>query len=349
VLVGAASVCASSYIGGRADAVLRPAAGADAQAMGNANTAAPTYLMSLWNPSAVGMLEVKERHVALGGGLRALGRTEGVGSLEFRIPPRVGLGLSMLYRGDPKIEIYDDMENPAGSASYTTLHAKLALAYRFTRQLSIGAALGMLYQTMPAAYIYSVNSDGQYKTRTEPSWAFSIGGIDLGATLQLRDNLKLALVFQNFNVTADWQFSTGSGGGLDRAGSWALNPVTVLASSYEGRLAGKPLIWNCDLKSYLLTGSFKPIDHVSATLNNGVEWRRWDTFFVRAGLSDLTFEGTMLRDRPRYLDDFTLGLSAGFSADLSRVARGLRFNYGIALSKALAGVDQQMSLVYGLK
>lgn len=333
-------VSAASYLGGLPDAYLRPACGAEAEARGRANTAQPGYLSAMWNPAAPGALAMGEKRIALGGGYRALGRAEGNASFDFRILSRLGMGIAALYRGDPGIEIRDWEENSVGRGSYTTLTAKIALACPITRRLAAGVGIGLFYQNLPASY-WAEDADVGY------AWTFAVGGIDLGLRWQLRDFLTLALVVQNVNVPADWQFETW--GSLDRATTGSLPPTVTAAAMMKKKLAGKPFLWTIDLKSWLFDGDFRILSRPTALVNNGFEWQRWDILWLRAGLSELAIDGDLASDAQTYFRNFSLGIGLGARLDLARIARGLKIDYSLSINKAWAGVDQQVDLVYGIK
>ncbi|HEX2958715.1 MAG TPA: hypothetical protein VHO70_17905, partial [Chitinispirillaceae bacterium] len=81
----------ASQTGGLPGAYLLPSLGASALAMGGAYTATPESFTSWWNP---GMLaNVRGKRVSGGIGIRSLGRTDAYAAAEFRVPPRLGMGL----------------------------------------------------------------------------------------------------------------------------------------------------------------------------------------------------------------------------------------------------------------
>ncbi|MBD3343584.1 MAG: hypothetical protein GF401_00820 [Chitinivibrionales bacterium] len=324
---------ASTYLGGLAGAYLRPPVGATAAAMGGAQTAAPSYLSPWWNPALLST--TGERKVSLGTGYRSLGRLEGCSSLELRIR-RLGLGIMLLYRGDPYISgLVDQDEYEIDPVSYTTVTSKMGFSYLLTRRLSVGAALGIFYQSLPAYDNYPLDKTNE--------WSFVIGGIDLAAHYKLHDNLSLGLVLKNLNVTEDWQFETGT---LSSTNTRSVPPTVNIGSQYTTNVLGKPFIWNCDVVAYLIDGNISSLDHKTAVLSNGVEWRMWESLYLRAGIGDLAFDSDIFDDRDTYEQGFSLRATAGFSADLSGVREGLRLNYGLSNSKILSGANQQVDITY---
>ncbi|MBD3392968.1 MAG: hypothetical protein GF418_12755 [Chitinivibrionales bacterium] len=328
-----AGVVHAGRLGGQPGAYLRAPVGADACARGGANTAAPRHLFSWWNPSM--LVSDKERRLTLGGAYRSLGRTEGICGWEFRVPPRVGMGLSVLYRGDPFLNrLYDEDENELERGAYSTLTFKIGLAYLVTRVLYLGGNVSAFYQSLPVGY------RGE-KLRNESS--IDMGGFDFGARLQTADNISFGLVVKNL----------GAGITLNTVGDWDYDvpletkflPSLTLGSQVKGSLRDKPFIWSCDLAGYLLNGDFEKLEHPVAVLNNGFEWQNWDTFHIRAGIRDIDLNGDMVSARSRYRDAFSFAVTAGFLLDLSSIVKGLSLNYAFSTDKVWAGVENQLDFL----
>ncbi|MBD3321897.1 MAG: hypothetical protein GF350_12445 [Chitinivibrionales bacterium] len=329
----ACRLSASSSLGGLAGAYLRPPVGAVAVAMGGAQTASPDYLASWWNPAIIATSKTKK--ISLGTGYRSLGRLEGFSSLELRIQ-RLGLGFVVLYRGDPYIDgLVDADEYEIGPVSYNTVTSKIAFSYLVSRRLSLGASLGMYYQSLPAY-------DDNALDRTN-EWSFAIGGIDLAAHYRLLDNLTFGVAVRHLNVVEDWQFAMGS---LSSAETQMVPPTIVLGSRFSSELLGKPFFWNCDIIGYAISGELNSLSHMTAVLNNGIEWQMWESLYLRGGIGDVAFDSNIFDDRDRYSESFSLRVTAGFSVDLSGVKEGLRLNYGLSNSKIMAGANQQVDIVF---
>ncbi len=353
ILIGGAFLLtdASSYVGGLTDAYLRPPVGAEAQALGNTNITSPAYMMSMINPAASSELSMGSGRISFGGGMRALGRADGNLSMDFRVLSRLGLGVAILYRGDPSITIMDAQEEKVGEAAYTTVTSKVSLSYPISRHLAVGAGLGMYYQNVPASddpYGFS-EEDGP----VEYSYAFSIGGIDLGLRYQWRKDITFAAVVQNLLARNDWQFKRYDLGDLQQTSSSAYPVALMLASTVQRELQGRPFIWHASLKSYLLNElSFEGYDRlqrVSALLSNGFEWRYWDNITLRAALSDIPLDTDIFTDFQTYSDNFSAGLGFGAAIDLVKVHPGLSVDYALSLNKILAGVEQQINIVYSFQ
>lgn len=336
-------------LGGLSGAYLRSPVGGTAFAMGGAATASPSNLCSWWNPASLSLL--KSKTLILGTGYRTLGRTDGFVAWEQRVPPRVGLGLSMLYRGDPFLKnLYDEQEYRLEDGSYTTLSFKIGLSYIISRKVSAGLNLGVYYQRLPASY-----EDGSliYSSST------AMGGFDLAVRYEPLKNLAFGLVIKNLSLSfarkngrlqwktigSDWEIKLQREG-LNITVEENFPPTITLGSEFRTSLLGKPFIWDCDLAAYLFEGNFEPIGRVQAVINNGFEWQRWEIFFIRAGLREIVLNSRMFNDRHVYRDQFNLAVTAGFYLDLSSALKGLKLNYGISTSRLWTGVEQQLDFIY---
>jgi hypothetical protein len=323
----------AGQVGGLSGAYLRPPVGATALAMGGANTASPDFLASWWNPAVLANL--REKHASAGIGFRSMGRSDAFGSFEFRVPPRLGVGVTVLYRGDPFInDLYDENENKLPGTSYTTFTGKIGLSYYVSRKLSAGASIGIHYQRLP------INYDEKWVHTS----ATSIGSFDFALSYKWNKNFTLGLVTRDFFSLMTWNFDYGYGSGTtieDRP-----LPSITLASKYNAKLFKKPLIWTTDLKGYLFDGEFKKLDRPEAYLSTGAEWQNWKSFYLRAGLGEILINGDLQKDSEEYLREFPFKFTAGLSVDLSKHVKGLFVNYGMATDKTGAGIDQQLDVTY---
>ncbi|KMQ50811.1 hypothetical protein CHISP_2334 [Chitinispirillum alkaliphilum] len=319
---------------------LRPAAGASAQAMGGAFSASPDYLASWYNPSSLALL--RQRRIALGGGYRSMGRTESLASFEFMVPPRLGLGISALYRGDPFISglydgYYDDQgvvieEQALDRAAFTTFTFKIGAGYRFSRSLLLGGSIGIFYQSLPA--IPLGNGAIQNESVT------SMGGFDFIATYIVNENLTLSGGVRNLGARFNWQIQSHDW--HRRIVDIFIHPSFVLSSSLNTSFMDRELIWNTDLVSYLFDGEFKRLSLPEAVLNTGVQWRYWDNIYLMAGIGDLQFNSEIYRNTSEYFTHLSPRISAGFSWKMDQVRDGLQLNYALATDRIWAGLDQQI-------
>ncbi|HEX2958977.1 MAG TPA: hypothetical protein VHO70_19235 [Chitinispirillaceae bacterium] len=322
----------ASTVGGSSGAYLRPSVGAAAMAMGSANTALPDNLSPWWNPAA--MAFHKQLGFVGGVGLRSLGRTDAFGSFECKIPPRLGLGLMILYRGDPFLnDLYDVNENPIEDASYTTITGKIAFSYYINRKMSAGLNINIHYQQIPT---YIDGSDVGYSNCT------NIGSVDLAWMYQINKLWTIAAVIKDLGSTMTWSVD------LNNENSAQIEdrplPSITLGSKYQSKLMGKPLLWTFDVKGFLFDGDLKALERPEGVLNTGLEWRNWEKFYLRAGIGDLLINGYLLDDRDSYFSNFPFRITAGFSLDMERFHKGIKLNYGVSTDKLWAGLDQQLDI-----
>ena len=333
----------ASRTAGSAGAYLRPAAGASAQAMGGAFLANPEYLVAWYNPSVLASL--RESRLALGGGYRSLGRTEGIGSYEFRVPPRLGVGLSFLYRGVPSIKgMFDGFyeggnfeEIPLERLSFSTFTIKLGAGYLLNRSLFLGASIGIFNQSLPSLPL----GDGTVKN----SSVTAIGGFDLAATYRVNRNWIVSAAFKNLGASFDWYFETWQMT-ADRTAQIYIMPSLVFGSSVNTTLRDKPLRWNMDLVTYLFDGNWSKLPRNEAVVNTGFEWQYWEGFFIKAGIADLEFSADLFNNSSEFFRHFAPRFCAGFSWDMSQFREGMRLNYALATDRVWAGVDQQIDITF---
>ena len=340
--------------GGEAGAYLRAPTGAAMTAMGGGSSASPPYLATWWNPAQLANLD--KSILTVGTGLYSLGRTEAFGGLEFRLPPRVGIGLLVLYRGDPFLDnLYTMDEVKLPGAAFTTLTVKAALSYLVTRRLSAGLSLGVFYQRIPTSY--NENETGT-ETSVNYSDATAISGFSLGVQYRATDSLTLAVVVRDIEplqmlsgqpagIAMDWQLSQAEGTAAPETDY--ILPAFVLGGVLHHHLLGWPLLWSIDVDGYLVDGTFTKLDRMEARLHTGLEWRRWQTFRIRAGLDDIAINRGMVSapsDGYDYWRDFSLRITAGFGWDIVRLGKGFTLNYSVATDKVWAGIDQMLDVVY---
>ncbi len=329
------AVSYASTVGGESGAYLRYPVGAAALAMGGAGSACPGAFTPWWNPALVG--RNKERRMAAGFGFRSLGQTDGFGSVEFRVPPRLGMGFFLLYRGDPFIDnLYDENENPLESAAFTSFTAKTALSYQIQRNLYAGFNLSILYEQLPCGY-----SQGNIDYMSE----LGIGSFDFALSYRFSEKLVISAILKEVNAYMNWNFRYGIFDyGVPHEDR--MLPVFILGGSYRTAASGRPFICNMDLRNYIIDGQWKKLMRPQAALSAGCEWQYWKTVFLRMGMGDLPLNGNILSDSRRYFREFSLRFTGGICVDLSAVRPGLFCNYGFGTDKVWAGIDQQLDLTY---
>ncbi|MBN1131361.1 MAG: hypothetical protein JXA71_20410 [Chitinispirillaceae bacterium] len=315
-------------IGGEPGAYLRPPMGAVAVGLAGAYTARADYYPAWWNPAAVGFL--REKRLAGGGGMRSLGRVDGYGSFDFPIPPRVGMGLLVLYRGDPSLKLYGIDERLLPSAAYTTMTFKGAVGYYVSRKVSAGASISGLYQSLPS---YGGNDGIDNVSVT------GIGAIDVAASYRMSNTWNFALVVKNLGADMEWQMGDMAPMVSDRP-----LPCVIVAGCHHTVIAEKPFIWSFDCRGYAFDGGWNRLERPELNVSAGAEWRRWDNFFVRGGIGDISLYRDLYGDPGRYRNEAAFQVAAGFSYDMVKVRQGLWLNYGIATDKVWAGIDQQLDV-----
>ena len=335
-MVGRVSALGLGMYGG---AHLRAPVGATGLSIGGAQTASPKYLCSWWNPAAI--VNVRQKKLTFGTGYRPMGRAEGYLGFDFLVPPRVGVELSVLYRGMPKIEgLVDDQEYPLDDCAYETFSFKIGLSYLLRKNLTAGFNISIFYQSLPTDFD-SRNGNITYSSVTE------IGGIDIGVCYLPTKRLTLGFVIKNILADFNWEIKD-----KDNEMSAVYDdklPMTVtIAQEFKTSLLNKPFIWSSDVIGYFINSGFTTLDRNHVVINNGFEWQRWEMFYIRAGIRDITLNSDIVRNSSRYKDHFSLAVTGGFLLDLSKALKGkdIKLNYGISTDKVWAGLDQQIDFVF---
>ncbi len=338
VMIGTGTIWGEG-LGGLSGAHLRSAVGADVFARGGANAASPEYLCMWSNPATLVLKD--EKTVVVGSGYRMLGRTEAFASYEFKVPPRVGLGFSLLYRGDLSLtNLYDADENKLEDGRFTTLAFKIGLSYLTGRKLTLGLNYNVHYLSMPTA-----GHDGtlQYSTGGTPV------GFDLAGSYRYNQRLSFGLVVKNLfsSLTLNAKRNDEDENfGFQITLEDRLTPSIVFGSELRGSLLNRPFKWNCDIEGYLIDGWMEALYHKQIVIDNGWEWQGWDGLYLRAGLSDFTFNTDLIDDSELFWDTFSWAVTAGIFLDASSVIDGLHLNYAVSTHKIWAGVEQQLDFVY---
>ncbi len=319
-------------IGGYGGAYLREPVGATAFALGGAQSASPQYLCAWWNPAA--LMTVKKKSLALGTGYRPLGRTEGYLSFEFPLPPRAAIGVSTLYRGIPLIKgLVDEQEYPLEDCAYATYAFRMGLSYLIKRNFTAGLNCSFYVQELPTGY---ESGNVIYSSATAI-------GFDLGLRYVVTKKYALGFVMKNLLSTFNWEFT----GDFSPLFQDTLPATVTLGHEFKGSFMERPLIWTCDIVGYLFNAKFRSLPHGHVVINNGVEWQKWELFYVRAGVRDVEFNRDLFKNSRRYKNHLTMAITLGCTIDLSKALKGkdMRFNYGISTDKVGAGLDQQLDFV----
>ena len=332
----------ASWNAGLPDVIFRLPAGAWASGMGGAALADPEYMLSWYNPSRLPLL--RERRASLGAGMRSLGRTEGWASYDFRVPPRAGMGLSFVYRGDPFLDglydgYYDDRGNVIDevslkSASLTAVSLKIGAGYLVSRRVSVGGSVSVNYQSLPTA----PGPQGS----VENSTVTTIGALDIMASYRASANLTLSAGVKNLLSRNSWYLYSYDD--FSPAVDETVPPVFVFASSHKTSFLERELVWNVDAVSYFFDGEGKYLGHPEMVVAAGAKWKFSDDLFLRAGIGDLELSGELYRSGGEYWETFSPRICLGFSYHLQKLRQGMFFNYALTTDRVWAGVDQQFDL-----
>ncbi len=324
-------------IGEYGGAHLRMPVGTRAFAMGGAQSADPQNNLVWWNPANLSLL--KEKQLTLGGEIRPFGRTGGYLTMEAPIKPRAGLSASIMYRGDPTLDnLKDEQEYDLEDGRFTTITAKVGISYLIVKKVSLGINVSLFYQKLPSDY---------YESELVYSDVTKIGGFDLGINYALNKKLNYGLVFKQILASMVWNLNSANQT-MQGTSEDNLPLIMTLGQQYKGAIKEKPFIWTMDLSAYLIDSKFKQLRHGHLLIDNGFEWQRWDTFFIRLGIGDFELNTEMFEEDSDYGKTFSLNYTAGFALNLQKFLANQNFtlNYGIAIDKAFAGVDQQLEILY---
>ena len=331
----------ASWNAGLPGAVFRMPAGAFATGAGGAVSADPEYMLSWYNPSKLPLL--RDRRAALGAGVRSLGRTEGWASYDFRVPPRVGMGLSLVYRGDPFVNnLYDGYyqggevveEFALKGAAWTAASMKIGAGYLVSRKLTLGGSVAVNYQSLPTT------PDTARKIHN--TTVTSIGALDVAVSYKMTQSLTLSASVKNLLSRNSWQIETGDA--FAAAVEEVVPPVFGLASSHKTALLERELIWGADAAIYLIDGEGEYLGHPEMVLAAGARWKFTDAITLMAGLADVELSGGIIRKDSGYWDGFSPRVALGFSYGLSKWMQGAAFNYALTTDRIWVGVDQQFDI-----
>jgi len=324
----------ASWNAGLPGAIFRMPAGAWASGMGGAVSADPDYMLSWYNPAQLPFL--RERRASFGGGYRSLGRAEAWASYDFRVPPRVGMGASFVYRGDPSVSgLYDGYysggevveERALESAAWTAFSAKIGVGYLASRRLSFGGSVSINHQSLPT----TPTPEGAI----ERSSATSIGAVDIAAVYKAAPKLTLSASVKNLMSHNAWQY--GAYDEYAQAIDEIVPPVFVLSSSHKTALLERELTWGADAALFLIDGEGRYLGAPEAVVAVGAAWKFGEAITLRAGIADIELSSETA-------ESFSPRITLGFSYTLPKVCRGAVFNYAIMTDRIWAGVDQQLDI-----
>jgi hypothetical protein len=302
--------------------------------MGGAVSADPGYMLSWYNPAQLPFL--RERRASFGGGYRTLGRAEAWASCDFRVPPRVGMGASFVYRGDPSISgLYDGYynngevveERALTPAAWTAFSAKIGVGYLAARRLSFGGSVSINYQSLPT----TPTPEGTIENAS----ATSIGAVDVAAVYKAAPNLTLSASIKNLMSHNAWQYAIYDE--YSQAIDEIIPPVFVLSSSHKTTLSERELIWGADAALFLIDGEGNYLGGPEAVVAAGAAWKFSEAITLRAGIADIELSSETA-------ESFSPRITFGFSYNLPKMCKGAVFNYAIMTDRIWAGVDQQADI-----
>jgi hypothetical protein len=332
----------AAHHAGLPDAIFRLPAGAWASGMGGAVAADPEYMLAWYNPSQLAQL--RNSKASLGTGIRSLGRTEAWASYDFRVPPRVGMGVAFVYRGDPFLDnMYDGYysggevveERLLNPMAWSAVSLKVGAGYLVSRRFTVGSSVSINYQSLPTY----IDLDGSIYN----SSLTSIGAIDVAASYKMTPDLTLSASIKNLLFSRNsWDIYLGTG--LSPIIDKIIPPVLTLASSHKLKLSERDFTWSANAAIYLMDGNGSYIGRPEMVAAVGASWRFVDDLVLKAGIADLELNGDIYRDFDAYRDGFSPRIAAGFSYHLTRIRHGMFFNYSITTDRIWAGGDQQIDV-----
>jgi hypothetical protein len=302
--------------------------------MGGAVSADPDYMLSWYNPAQLPFL--RERRASFGGGYRSLGRAESWASYDFRVPPRVGMGASFVYRGDPSIgklydgyysgsEVADELE--LKSAAWTAFSAKIGVGYLVERRLSFGGSVSINYQSLPTTPI----PDGTIESAS----AASIGAVDIAAVYKASPSLTLSASVKNLLSRNSWNYSSYDE--YTQQIDETVPPVFVFSSSHKTTLLERELTWGADAALFLIDGEGRYLGGPEAVVAAGAAWKFSEVIALRVGIADIELSSETA-------ESFSPRVTFGFSYSLPNLRKGAVFNYAVMTDRIWAGVDQQLDI-----
>jgi hypothetical protein len=324
----------ASWNAGLPGAIFRMPAGAWASGMGGAVSADPGYMLSWYNPAQLPFL--RERRASFGGGYRTLGRTEAWASYDFRVPPRVGMGVSFVYRGDPSISgLYDGYysggevveERALEPAAWTAFSTKIGVGYLASRRLSFGGSVSINYQSLPTT--------PTLEGKIESASAASIGAVDLAAVYKVTPSLTVSASIKNLMSHNSWQYNFYDE--YNQAMDEIVPPIFVLSSSRKTTLLTRELTWGAETAIFLIDGEGNYLGGPEAVVAAGAAWKFSDVIVLRAGIADVELSSETA-------ESFSPRITFGFSYTLPKICRGAVFNYAIMTDRIWAGADQQVDV-----
>lgn len=265
--------------------VERMAGGTRELGRGNTGTAdTSTIGGAFWNPAILGFRE--EFAYTLNAEERGQDRLGGALAIETKVGKRMGVGFSVLYRGDTDFKVIDDDDQTLGTASPYFSMLYLGFAYRATRRDAFGLSLSMSYDNLDVAgYIDGIDVVDDYRSPVT---------INLSWLRQWNEKWSTSVVIRNLsfssNLSARWTKNTSTDNQL--SSTEGVRPkVLQVGLGYRSRILGKPVYAWMEAVDYQVADTllaFDPDLHVW-TGRVGFECEVIPDGMVRVGMDDMDF------------------------------------------------------------
>lgn len=266
---------------------------------GNTGTAdTSTIGGAFWNPAILGFRD--EFAYTLSAEKRGQDRMGGALGIETKVGKRMGVGFSMLYRGDMDFKVIDDDDQDLGTATPYFSMLYLGFAYRATRRDAFGLSLSMSYDNLDVAeYIDGIEIVDDYRSPMT---------VNLSWLRQWNEKWSTSVVIRNLsfskNLSARWSKNTSTDN--QTASTEGVRPkVLQIGVGYRSHVMGKPVYAWMEAIDYQVADTllaFDPDRHVW-TGRVGFECEVIPDGMVRAGMDDL---------------DFTLGVGYKFKVRIGK-------------------------------
>lgn len=223
-----ANISTAETNGGYAGAFLRMGLGAEALAQGDAFTArANNGFAAYYNPGGLPLLE--KRTLAVSYSNLSLDRSFNFIGMSFPLKPTAGVALGWINAGTANIDGRDFDGNHYGDLSYYDNAFTFAFANRFSRYVSAGIGVKILYAMYP-----EMLEDNKALKSTSV-------GFDFGILVRPVNSLRIGLQFRDINAKNNWDSSEYWSEGLSKTDKYpsilkfglAYTPIPELTAEYD--------------------------------------------------------------------------------------------------------------------
>lgn len=290
--------------------------GAGVRELGQGNTGTDRVdgaLAAFWNPALLPF--PKKPQLALGGEIRSLDRNGGYVSFQERLTGNLGVGITIVNRGDLKIPILDGNEDTISgllTAAPQAFASYLSVGLRTSRGNAFGATVQWYTSNMEVANYGDITF---------------VGGFNLGWYRRLGDSLSVSVVVRNLGINErlSAEFDQNAFGGDDASayGSALSAPdffpkTLVVAGEWRKSLLNRAWTFSAEVMDYQLKNVLftpNPAFHSQAA-RVGAECEVAEAVQLRAGLDRLNptigFGYTFKWNRRPIQFDYALTMERGF-------------------------------------